>query len=362
MIHFYISTSIRCLVIAALVLVVTTGDSTACTTFSFMDQGRSFVAKNYDWGHEDGIVYVNKRGVAKQSLAVLPTDKPVNWISKFGSVTFNQYGRELPNAGMNEAGLVVEVMELSSSQFQKDPSMPSLNESQWVQFMLDNAANVGDVKRLSTSVRVSKILVPLHYMVCDKSGTCVAVELLSGRVKISDQNAPAIQVLTNSTYGESLSYLSRFEGFGGTEVPPSGDGSLERFARAADFVRKMKQTGDANLVLEGFKGLKSVQTSITQWSIIYDMSAGQIAFKSKSNPSLKFLKIGGFDFDCRSAVVGLSIMSNLTGDVTSNFVDYDDQINRDLVRRSLSGNVPENLIDAAANLPSTTFCRRELAH
>ena len=36
---------------------------------------------------------------------------PASWVSKYGSVTFNQYGRELPTGGMNEAGLVVETIE-----------------------------------------------------------------------------------------------------------------------------------------------------------------------------------------------------------------------------------------------------------
>jgi choloylglycine hydrolase len=32
--------------------------------------------------------------------------KTISWISKYGSITFNQYGREFPTGGMNEKGLV----------------------------------------------------------------------------------------------------------------------------------------------------------------------------------------------------------------------------------------------------------------
>ena len=38
--------------------------------------------------------------------------QPARWTSKFGSVTFNQYGKDNPMGGVNERGLVIEVMEL----------------------------------------------------------------------------------------------------------------------------------------------------------------------------------------------------------------------------------------------------------
>ena len=39
------------------------------------------------------------------------------WQSKYASVTFNQYGVELPTGGINEKGLVVEIMGLKSEAF-----------------------------------------------------------------------------------------------------------------------------------------------------------------------------------------------------------------------------------------------------
>ena len=72
----------------------------ACTTFCLKNNGEVLFGKNYDWMISDGLVFVNKRGVGKISGAEDRTN-PAKWVSKYGSVTFNQYGRENPSGGMN---------------------------------------------------------------------------------------------------------------------------------------------------------------------------------------------------------------------------------------------------------------------
>jgi penicillin V acylase-like amidase (Ntn superfamily) len=73
--------------------------------------------------------------------------------------------------------------------------------------------------------------VPLDYLVADRSGAVAAVEFLNGRlVAHRGENLPA-PALTNSTYRRSASYLASLDD-AGREAPP-GNGSLDRFARAA---------------------------------------------------------------------------------------------------------------------------------
>src|SRR5215470_5207291 len=83
----------------------------ACTTFCLKNKGEMLFGRNYDYMFGDGMIMVNKRGVVKVSTSEAP-EKPAQWTSKYGSVTFNQYGRENPMGGMNEAGLVIELMWL----------------------------------------------------------------------------------------------------------------------------------------------------------------------------------------------------------------------------------------------------------
>jgi choloylglycine hydrolase len=68
-------------------------EAVACTTFCYADGGTMVFGRNYDWNIGDGMVVVNKRNVFKHAL-VEPA--PATWTSKYGSITFNQYGREFP--------------------------------------------------------------------------------------------------------------------------------------------------------------------------------------------------------------------------------------------------------------------------
>jgi hypothetical protein len=68
------------------------------------------LAKNLDWPISDGYILVNKPGVKKNAFT---NQHPrISWISKYGSITLNQFGKEFPLGGMNEAGLAIE--ELNS--------------------------------------------------------------------------------------------------------------------------------------------------------------------------------------------------------------------------------------------------------
>ena len=62
-----------------------------------------------------------------------------------------------PLGGMNEKGLVVEIMWLDSSEYPKPDGKPSVNELQWIQYQLDNFATVNDVLSAAAKIRVSKV-------------------------------------------------------------------------------------------------------------------------------------------------------------------------------------------------------------
>ena len=80
-----------------------------CTTFSLVKEGQHIVGKNYDWHLGHGLLIINKRGVSKEAMPGTQKDpgQYATWTPKYGSLTFNQYGREMPSGGINEAGLIV---------------------------------------------------------------------------------------------------------------------------------------------------------------------------------------------------------------------------------------------------------------
>src|SRR5262245_16410430 len=68
-----------------------TGDAIACAPVRFTDKAAPMVAYNYDLHGGDGLVLVNPRGLAKTSIL---DGKPHSWTSRFGSLTFTQFGRD----------------------------------------------------------------------------------------------------------------------------------------------------------------------------------------------------------------------------------------------------------------------------
>src|SRR6185436_401188 len=159
---------------AALLLIATAGD--ACTTFCT----RGLFGRNYDFEIGDGIVVVNKRGMSKESN----TPSPAKWTSRFGSVTFNQFGRDNPTGGMNEKGLVVELMWLNETRYPDADARPELGTLEWIQYQLDTAATVSDVIASEEKVRIASTSVPLHFLVADAKGDVAAIEFLNGAMVV----------------------------------------------------------------------------------------------------------------------------------------------------------------------------------
>jgi penicillin V acylase-like amidase (Ntn superfamily) len=86
----------------------------ACTTFFINNNGQMVFGRNYDWVTDAGIVCTNLKGLSKTSM-LTENGETISWISQYGSITFNQYGKEFPTGGMNEKGLVVELMWLDAA-------------------------------------------------------------------------------------------------------------------------------------------------------------------------------------------------------------------------------------------------------
>jgi penicillin V acylase-like amidase (Ntn superfamily) len=63
-----------------------------CTTFLATHAGQPVFGKNYDYSENAGLVVSNPRGLQKTALALSASDSPAVWTSKYGSLTFNQYG------------------------------------------------------------------------------------------------------------------------------------------------------------------------------------------------------------------------------------------------------------------------------
>lgn len=307
-----------------------------CTTFCIHTENELVFGKNYDWSISFGYVFVNKKNVEK--IAFISNGAPAKWISKYGSVTFNQFGREFPSGGMNEAGLVIELMWLEGTKYPEPDDRPLVGGTlSWIQYQLDNSQTIEDVVASDKNIRISQNSVPIHYLIADKTGKCMSVEFLDGKMVYHTLETMPYKTLTNDTYEKSVEYLKRYEGFGGNEPIKSEKSSLGRFVTACSMVKSYKPEPGKTAVDYGFEILKTVdQGDYTQWSIIYDIKNAVVYFKTSDNKKVKNISFSKLSFECGTEVKMFDMNSDFEGDINDKMIAYSYEKNRRLIEDSYS--------------------------
>jgi choloylglycine hydrolase len=285
----------------------------ACTTFCLAQNGTVVYGRNYDFDIGTGVVVVNARGVQKTSL-----DKPGSpltaWVSLYGSITFNQFGREYPMDGMNEAGLVIGLMWLDGSAYPADDQRPALGVLEWIQYQLDRYGSVAEVLAHAEEVRI-RGGTPIHYLIADATGAAATIEYLGGELVVHAGASLPTANLTNDSYESSLRYLSQFSGFGGTRGMPSSTSSLDRFARTAIALR---QPANNRTAVERTLDIlaSAAQPGSTRWSVAYDATHRALTWRTDATPALKTIAMDRVDFGCAAQRLAIDVRSTATGDVT----------------------------------------------
>jgi penicillin V acylase-like amidase (Ntn superfamily) len=339
----------RILVLTLFLILLYSVPVAACTTFAVTDSRGDipFVGKSYDWGTQAAMVVANMKGITKKAFPVSSglldpnkTYTPKVWRSQFNSITFAQYGRDIPISGMNDQGLVVETMELDLSYdygYVPEDATQYISSIQWVQYILDNFASVTDFLNEPKDYAIVSLTIYAHFMVCDPT-QCAAVEFgTPDTYVIKKSNVPlnvtALGGLPDSPFvalandysscslhggvndSSPLLSLEDYTGFGGTRPIPVGSlsfaqllpqgtwrdyacrlenaswgesDSVERFVRAAAGSKALSldaQSGKNATVDDIFQVLNTVfeegtVTGGAKWQAAYDMVNKKIYWRT----------------------------------------------------------------------------------
>lgn len=319
--------------------------------------------RNYDWVTATGMVNTNQRGLLKSSL---PLDKgnTIQWTSKYGSITFNQYGKEFPTGGMNEKGLVVELMWLSESRFPEPDKRPGISVLQWIQYQLDNCSTIDEVIATDSKIRIVNTGAPQHYLVADGRGKSATIEFLNGKMVVhTGENLP-YPVLANSTYEESSRAVKAAFTGNSKASATFNDNSLNRFTTACRMVQQYRTTDVKKpLVDYSFDILNNVsQRGFTKWSIVYDITKKRVLFKTDGHQQLKSFSFSAFDFSCNGRPQAFNMNQNISGEVSKQFAAYTDETNKRMLKLAFQQsksqiNIPETLQEAVASVASSFKCK-----
>lgn len=303
---------------------------------------------NFDWNTRGGIAFLSPRHQAKSaSMVVAVKGRPAKWISSYASLTISQFGRDYPMQGINEAGLAGAVL-MAPAQYPASGPEGNLTENLWLQYQLDRFATVSDVVLHAADFGIQKISADLHWILCDKTGECAAVEYIEGRPHIYRSRDERYNILTNSAY--ALAWQSYVDWSSSNQPLPKGYQSLARFIRLAfnqnsPNLKSIEQTLD-DVALPGF----------TAWQTVFDLS----------NHSLKVRVEGGSWREVTFNLLSLNCSENLPMSELVNGVwtAYDGRVVGDLIQRATSG-VPKeeaSLIIEAKQLSETISCSNSESH
>ncbi|HPW56703.1 MAG: linear amide C-N hydrolase [Thermoanaerobaculaceae bacterium] len=324
------------------------GGPRSCATFLMTRDDAVLVGHNLDDAANEtpGMLIVNKRGIPKQSVSYRDLNsfsgrdkavKRLTWVSKHGSITYNVFGREFPDGGMNEVGLHVGEMTLLGSVYPSDPSLVKMYHHAWMQYLLDSFESVPEVLDSLAKV-VPDGHCQWHFFVADRAGRSAVVEFEEGKTLTYAAATLPVRVSTNYTYPSCLKRLAEFEGFGGTAPVDYGEKEKDRrFVWAAAMLRQAEADPAAPAHEQAFKILEQMWCGANRWSLVLDPRQMRVWFTTDHNRKLRWVDFAAHDFACATPVLALDIQKDLGGDVSRSFVPFTDEMNIAFVKRFFSG-------------------------
>ena len=230
--------SLTAVVAAAMLATTAFVPAEACTRALYTGTRDTVITgRSMDWAED---MYTNlwafPAGIARDGAA--GPDSP-QWTSKYGSVIASGY--EIGTAdGMNEAGLVANLLFLAESDYGSTEGKPPLSMALWAQYVLDNFATVDEAVaelekepfRVVTAELPNGKTAQLHLAISDASGDSAIFEYLDGKLVI--HHGKQYNVLTNSpTFDQQLALNAYWQQIGGLTFLPGTNRAADRFARAS---------------------------------------------------------------------------------------------------------------------------------
>ncbi|MEO1248901.1 MAG: carcinine hydrolase/isopenicillin-N N-acyltransferase family protein [Pseudomonadota bacterium] len=336
----------------------------ACSTAVLGLPDRPIVAYSFDFAPTGGgFFYANPASAARRSIMQDGESEPAEWFVEYASVTFSQMGPGMPVAGMNTAGLVVTLMWNEQVVFGGRKDAPIVNELELIQRLLDTSGTVDEALESLDGVRIQG-LVPIHYLLADRTGNTAAVMPTEAGYRIHSGDDMPLPALTNTSYADLLAHVSAYDGFGGAQAVPAGGrsdepSSLERFVLAANAVRRVGSTAKQH---HAFNLLNQVANGESRWQIAFDPSLGQIAFRIVGANKVFAVDLSAIDFQCRELPLSAELSGASAIDVVADLAPVDPAQISDVSREVLAalsqggGIGPEIADELTAGLLQSAVC------
>jgi len=239
----------------------------ACSLFTvLLDKDNFLYGRNFDWQFSptlllftdppDGyasvsmvdIEYLGFDGSTAEAITALPVEERTALLDT----------PSIPFDGMNEYGLAIGMAAVPSGDMQPDPGKATIGSLGIIRQVLDHARTMDEAVELMKRYNIDFTGGPtLHYLIADAKGKSVLVEYHNGKMHALENKQPwhlATNFLLSSV-----------------DNPKDGD------CRRYNFIDATLTETDGRIDPQAaMQLLADVAQSNTQWSVVYQMSSGEI--------------------------------------------------------------------------------------
>ncbi|MFA5619987.1 MAG: linear amide C-N hydrolase [Weeksellaceae bacterium] len=271
----------------------------------------------------------------------------IEWVSKYGSIATSSWDIAVSD-GMNEKGLVANMLWLVSSQYpefsESKKSKKGLAVSLWAQYALDNFATVAEAVaqfKKEEFVVVTDFIpgtdkyTTVHLSLSDANGDNAILEYIGGRLII--HHDPSYTVMTNDPiFEEQLAINEYWKGIPGNIFLPGTNRAADRFVRASYYINAIPQTDDTRIAVasafsvirqcsvpygistEGFPNL-----STTRWRTVADQKNLVYYFEDALSPNTVWVDLKKLNLSQSGKVKKLALDNQqiYAGETSGQFVD-----------------------------------------
>lgn len=317
-------------------------EAPACTRCVYTGpSGTMLVARSMDWAEDPGTeIYVFPRGMKRDANA---GENSAKWTSLYGSIVCSFYGIATVD-GMNEKGLVCNVLYLAESDYGKPVAgRPNLSIGAWCQYVLDHYATVAEAVE-GLKKEPFTVIAPIlpngekaqgHMAISDPSGDSAIFEYVAGKLVV--HHGSKYKVMTNSPiFSEQLALNAYWENIGGTAMLPGTSRAADRFVRTSYYLSTLPQSDDeAKSVAAIFSLIRGVSVPMgvatpgqpniasTIWRTVYDQKQRVLYFDSAVSPSVFWLPFADSNFAENAGVKKLALKNGevYAGNAASKLAD-----------------------------------------
>ena len=339
----------------AVVLSAVTVPATACSRVLYVAKdGTVITGRSMDWGEDlKSNMWVLPRGMKRDGAG---GKNRHSWESKYGSLIVSGYDIGT-SEGMNEKGLVVNMLALVESDYGTPPAGTKvISLSTWAQYILDNHATVAEAVAdfRKGSFQVQTVVLPtgrpanMHLSMADPTGDSAIFEYVQGKLVI--HHGKQFKVMTNSpTYDQQLAIMEYWRLAGGlTKSLPGTSNAADRFVRATFLLEAIPTEAKPQYIsgvaqqkfyFQAMMSVLSVMHSVgtplgidvednpwvssTVWRTVSDSTNRIVMFDSAMTPATFWVRLDDLDLKPGAPVKRLELVGGKTysGNATDKFVE-----------------------------------------